>query len=288
MSDKKPQEILTQANALLGYNQVSLTKYLWITAPDRVQSPTALNAPHSLPDAGVSKTIPNPTLSASAVPAFFTHVLERVQWERDLHFITATTMDTLDYTSGTINEGSKLIVAAAGAPVRTLCQEVPSVLLDACQHNPLVHSAQLAMPGVVVIGGPKQNIIEAGAAFTPEQGLSAQQLHKSSQEEMQSIVSFLNSLWDTHGPALAQIAWIVIVDDPVFSAGSLDDFIWTTFLKSNPASDTYGVHEFTHNKHWGCKGPLVTDARTKVHHTTTMICPPQVQAKAQTILSQFA
>jgi 3-polyprenyl-4-hydroxybenzoate decarboxylase len=34
------------------------------------------------------------------VLAFFRHLLERVDWQRDLHFHTRTTIDTLDY-SGT-------------------------------------------------------------------------------------------------------------------------------------------------------------------------------------------
>ena len=46
------------------------------------------------------------------VKAFFIHLLERVDWNRDLHFLTKTTIDTLDYSSKKLNEGSKLIVAA--------------------------------------------------------------------------------------------------------------------------------------------------------------------------------
>ena len=42
------------------------------------------------------------------------HLLERVDWRRDLHFQTCTTIDTLDYSGTALNEGSKLVVAAAG------------------------------------------------------------------------------------------------------------------------------------------------------------------------------
>ena len=46
---------------------------------------------------------------------FFQHLFSRVDWSRDLHFQTKTTMDTLDYSStGEINEGSKVVCAAVG------------------------------------------------------------------------------------------------------------------------------------------------------------------------------
>ena len=92
---RRPRELLTLANALLGHGQLSLAKYLWIAAAE---------------DA--------PELDVFHVPDFFRHVLERVDWRRDLHFQTCTTIDTLDYSGSGLNEGSKAIVAAAGPPLR--------------------------------------------------------------------------------------------------------------------------------------------------------------------------
>ncbi len=89
---RRPQELLTQANAILGQGQMSLAKYLFIMAKE---------------DA--------PDLDIHDVPAFFRHVLERVDWTQDLHFQTRTTMDTLDYSGHGLNEGSKVVIAAAGA-----------------------------------------------------------------------------------------------------------------------------------------------------------------------------
>ncbi len=59
---------------------------------------------------------------------------------------------------------------------------------------------------------------------------------------------------------------MVIVDDSEFTAASLANFLWVTFTRSNPAADVHGIGEFTANKHWGCTGSLVIDARTKPHH----------------------
>ena len=49
-------------------------------------------------------------------------------------------------------------------------------------------------------------------------------------------------------------------------AGEWANFLWVTFTRSDPASDSYGLESFTHNKHWGCSGPFVIDARAKPHH----------------------
>lgn len=75
-------EILTQANAILGQGQLSLAKYLWITAEQD-----------------------DPQLNIYNLHNFFKHMLERVDWRRDLHFITRTSIDTLDYSGSGLNRG---------------------------------------------------------------------------------------------------------------------------------------------------------------------------------------
>ncbi len=92
---QRPRELLTQSNALLGQGQLSLAKYLLLVAGED-----------------------NPNLDVRNVPDFFRHVLERVDWRRDLHFQTCTTIDTLDYSGDALNQGSKVVIAAAGPPLR--------------------------------------------------------------------------------------------------------------------------------------------------------------------------
>ncbi len=87
----QPQEILTQANAILGQGQMSLAKYLWII--DQASAPD---------------------LNVNQIDEFLCRTLERVDWRRDLHFQTRTTIDTLDYSGSGFNQGSKVVVAAAG------------------------------------------------------------------------------------------------------------------------------------------------------------------------------
>ena len=54
-----------------------------------------------------------------------------------------------------------------------------------------------------------------------------------------------------------------LADDSQFVAESLRNFLWVTFTRTNPATDIHGIDEFTADKHWGCRGPLIFDARTK-------------------------
>lgn len=95
--DRKPEEILTQANLLLGKGQSSLAKYLFIAAHQD-------DGPPSVRD----------------VPGFLRYVLERVDFGEDLHFFTKTTIDTLDYSGESWNAGSKLLVACNRIRLREL------------------------------------------------------------------------------------------------------------------------------------------------------------------------
>src|SRR5205823_12948237 len=102
---RRPQEILTSANAILGQGQMSLAKYLLIVARED-----------------------DPDLDIHDIPAFFRHLLERVDWANDLHFQTRTTIDTLDYSGHGFNQGSKAVIAAAGPRCRELSASPPDGL----------------------------------------------------------------------------------------------------------------------------------------------------------------
>lgn len=56
-------------------------------------------------------------------------VLERINLERDLHFYTNTSIDTLDYSGTGLNRGSKVVLAAYGPPLRRLATSVPVILI---------------------------------------------------------------------------------------------------------------------------------------------------------------
>src|SRR5206468_6028075 len=101
-AQRRPQELLTCANAILGQGQLSLAKYLLFVARED-----------------------DPALDIHDIAAFFRHLLERVDWTTDLHFQTRTTIDTLDYSGHGLNQGSKVIIASAGPRRRPLPPGLP-------------------------------------------------------------------------------------------------------------------------------------------------------------------
>ena len=70
---------------------------------------------------------------------------------------------------------------------------------------------------------------------------------------------------------------IVLCDDAAFTAQSINNFVWVTFTRSNPSHDIYGINSFTEHKHWGCRGPLIIDARIKPHHAPVLEKDPAVE-----------
>jgi 4-hydroxy-3-polyprenylbenzoate decarboxylase len=121
LKTKQPAEILTIANHILGTGQLSLAKFVFITADDTNQ------------------------LSTHHVQAYFEYILSRLDLSNDIHFYTKTTMDTLDYSGEGLNSGSKVVIAAYGDIKRNLATTVPARLLN------LNMDASLVMPGVIAV-----------------------------------------------------------------------------------------------------------------------------------------
>ncbi|MEZ6107562.1 MAG: hypothetical protein R3B96_15950 [Pirellulaceae bacterium] len=76
---------------------------------------------------------------------------------------------------------------------------------------------------------------------------------------------------------------IVLVDDSEFTARSLNNWLWVTFTRSNPALDIDGVSAELQHKHWGCRGPLVIDARIKPHHAPPLIEDPAITQRVDAL-----
>jgi 4-hydroxy-3-polyprenylbenzoate decarboxylase len=232
---RRPQELLTCANALLGQGQLSLAKYLLIVARED-----------------------DPELNIHDIAAFFRHLLERVDWMTDLHFQTRTTIDTLDYSGSGLNEGSKVVIAAAGGKRRALGVELPQQLrLPEGFTVPRV-----CLPGILAIESPKYP--EGQGAETPP-----------------DVEPFCHAL--AEGNPLAGFPLVVLVDDSEFTAHSLKNWLWVTFTRSNPAADIHGVGAITRHKHWGCAGPLVIDARIKPHHAPPLVEDPEIARRVEAL-----
>lgn len=222
---RQPAELLTIANHILGTGQLSLAKFLFITADDENR------------------------VSAQDTASFLLYVMERINLERDLHFYTNTSIDTLDYSGTGLNTGSKLVLAAYGPPLRELANAVPRFF----------HSLEsgtdpaLVMPGVIAIRFNR---------FVS---------YNKAKEELEELDNRLRGM-STEG-----IVMIVVCDDALFTAATLNNFLWVAFTRCNPSHDVYGVNPSMENKHWGCQGPLILDARIKPHHAPPVEKDPAIE-----------
>ena len=201
-----PQELLTISYHILGTGQLSLAKYLLIIDDE--------NAP-----------------DINHKENFFIHLLERVDWSRDLHFQTKVTIDTLDYSGSGFNEGSKLIISVAGLKKRTLSNILPHINISKEFTN-----LYMVIDGILAIDG------------SGDINLLIKDLEKVN---------------------LDGIALITYVDDALFVSQSFSNWLWVVFTRSNPASDLYGLNSKMINKHFSCSIPII-DARIKSHHAPVL------------------
>ena len=79
---------------------------------------------------------------------------------------------------------------------------------------------------------------------------------------------------------------IVLVDDAAFTARTVNNFLWVTFTRANPAADILGLHAFTHRKHFGCHGSLVIDARLKPHMAPLLVEDPTVSKRVDAMCAR--
>jgi 4-hydroxybenzoate decarboxylase subunit C len=193
------REALVSGFRILGEGQLSLTKFLLLT-----------DTPLDLHD----------------FPQLLEHVLARFNAETDLFIFANVSMDTLDYTSGKVNEGSKAIMLGLGAARRALPREFRGELPQG------VSAAEVFCAGCLVLQG-------SSYAEDPEQ---AARLAKDS----------VFAEWP-----------LVILHDDASVAGSTKDFLWSTWTRFEPASDIYAAATKVIRHHLAYTGPIVIDTRTK-------------------------
>jgi len=223
-TNEEPQELLTQANAILGQGQLSLAKYVLIL--------NGADVPH---------------LHADDTESFFAAVLERFEPQRDLHFQTQTTIDTLDYTGGALNKGSKLVIAARGSVKRQLKKELDSGF----DLPPGFSNPKIVRPGILAISAPRWTALEK-------------------KRHCEELARYFDEKKCVQG-----FPMIVLVDDSGFTSQSFSNFLWETFTRSSPALDVHGVGETYADKHWGCQNLLI-DARHKEYQAPPLLEDAQV------------
>lgn len=230
---KVPSELLTIANHILGTGQLSLAKFLFITAD------------------------PDHLISTHDIKTYFSFVLQRINLQRDIHFYTNTSIDTLDYSGDGLNRGSKVVFAAAGDVKRELGNFAPHFLT--------AFNAEVVMPGVIAL---------QTKAFSSYENAVLELAELS--EKLKPYVHELN-----------EFPLLVLADDAAFVAENLNNFLWVAFTRTNPSHDIYGVDSFTEFKHWGSKGSVILDARVKPHHAPPLVLDEKTEKRVDEILAKY-
>jgi len=199
--DRYPREAFASGLRILGEGQLSLTKFLLLTDGD---------------------------IDVSDFPRLWTHVLERVDWQRDLYIFANVSQDTLDYTGPTVNKGSKAMLMGLGKQtIRVLPQEFHGTLPAGCS------KATAYLPGTLVVQGD---------SYTSFKDLPDQV-----------------AIWDD----FEQWPVVVLVDDSKTATFSLQEFLWTFFTRFEPAADIHTRSQTVHRFHVGIKQPVIFDCRLK-------------------------
>jgi UbiD family decarboxylase len=193
------REALVSGFRILGEGQLSLTKFLLLT-----------DTPQDLKN----------------FPRLLEHVLEHFRPETDLFVFSNVSMDTLDYTSGKVNEGSKAIMLGLGDPVRVLPRRFEGELPG------WIARAEVFCGGCLVL---------QGESFAKDETLALRVANE---------------------PAFANWPLIVLHDDARVARSS-PDFLWATWTRFEPAADIYASQTTVQRHHLVYKAPIVIDARTK-------------------------
>lgn len=205
------REAMVSAFRILGEGQLSLTKFLLV-----------LDRPRDLKD----------------FRGVLTHLLERVDWSRDLYVFGHLSMDTLDYSGPEVNKGSKGVLLGLGERVR----ELPRAF--ACPLPAGVRAAVPFVPGCVVL---------EGAGFAADQELAARL---------------------PRDPAFRDWPLLVLVDDAGQATRSTPRFLWTTFTRFEPAGDIHAAATRVERHHLAYQGPVLIDARLKPWFPRELFCDP--------------
>src|SRR2546421_6645292 len=197
--ERYTREALVAGFRILGEGQLALTKFLILT-----------DSPIDLHD----------------FPGVLEHVLARVHWDTDFFIFSNTSMDTLDYTSGKVNEGSKAILMGLGKAVRDLPHEFRGELPRG------ISKAEPFCAGCLVVEGSK---------------------YADAPDEAPRLAS---------EPVFADWPLVILHDDATVARSSTD-FLWSTLTRFEPAADIYAAETRVVRHHLAYKPPIVIDARKK-------------------------
>ncbi|MBZ5495023.1 MAG: UbiD family decarboxylase [Acidobacteriia bacterium] len=195
------KEAFMAAMRILGEGQLSLTKFLMVT---------------------------DARLPLKEFRPLLVHILERADFASDLFILSHVSQDTLDYTSRTLNEGSKAVLMGLGDKRYGLAPELRADL-----SNPIFRRQRVFAPGVLVVEGPAWR----------ENDRAAEQLLQEA--------------------AVESFRLVCLVDDAAECVRDETSFLWTVFTRFEPAADVYGCNPQLRRYHVSMSAPILFDCRLK-------------------------
>ncbi len=201
VTDRYPREAFAAGLRIMGEGQLSLTKFLMITDGD---------------------------IDIEDFKTLWVHILERVDWQRDLFVFANVSQDTLDYTGPSVNNGSKALLMGLGKEAKNvLPREFHGDLPRGCRRpDPY-------LPGTLVVEGD---------SYADDKDLARRLA--------------------VHG-GLAGWQVVLLVDSTADATENIQEFIWSFFTRFEPAADIYGAGQLVDRFHVGLTPPIVFDCRMK-------------------------
>jgi len=202
---------------ILGEGQLSLTKFLILTDGD---------------------------VDVEDFTKLWKHVLERVDWQKDLFVFANVSQDTLDYTGPSVNKGSKAMLMGLGKnPLRQLPDSFSGTLPEG-----------LSLPNVFLPG----TLVVQGTGYEAAPDLAGRIAERQ---------------------GLADWPVVILVDDSQAATLNLQEFLWTVFTRFEPAADIHGAKEAVVRYHVGLTPPIVFDCRMKPWYTEILEVDPETREK---------
>ncbi len=218
LKERYEREALRNVFRILGEGQLSLTKFLLV--------------------------LDDTSISLKSFKKVLTHILERVDWRKDLYIFGSTSMDSLDYCGPVINKGSKGVILGLGKKIRDL-------------------------PSTITIETTLPSFIKKIACYTT--GCLVVEVDDYSKNKECVEILAKQEIFK---------AWplIVAVDQLAFAIASDTAFLWTTFTRFDPASDIYAFSSRIVKNRIEYEGPIVIDARMKPWYPKELFCDPATEA----------
>jgi 3-polyprenyl-4-hydroxybenzoate decarboxylase len=225
VQERYPKEAFMAGLRILGEGQLSLTKCLLLTdTPLRLQDFKPL----------------------------LIHILERADFASDLFVFSPVSQDTLDYTSGRMNEGSKALLMGLGEKRFELQPAIAAEL-----KNPIFTDQKIYAPGVLVVEGP---------AWKHQDAVPSQLLEEA---------------------AVQPFRIIFLVDKASECVQNDESFLWTVFTRFEPASDIYSQQSRTEKFHIRLSAPILIDCRLKPWYPPLTVPAPETVATVDARWGEF-